>query len=185
MLGVERIISTNSVGGITEALKPRDVVVPYDFIDFTKGRESTFYDEETVHVDVSEVYCPEIRKALIEASSKRGKVFSNAVYACTQGPRFETPAEIRMLAKLGCDIVGMTGLPEAILAREQEICYASICTVTNYAAGIAKTKLTATEVKEIVQQNQEKLKQIIIEAIKKIPKERRCKCKHALEGARM
>jgi 5'-methylthioadenosine phosphorylase len=160
-------------------------VVPFDFIDFTRGRDYTFYEEEVVHIDVSEPYCPEVRRALIQGADEYGKVFSNAVYACTQGPRFETPSEIRMLSKLGCDIVGMTGYPEVVLAREQEICYASICTVTNYAAGISEKKLTATEVVEVVRENEEKIKKIIASAIEKIPKERKCGCSKALEGAKM
>ncbi len=186
MLKAERIISTNSVGAINKRLAPGNIVIPHDFIDFAKGRDSTFYDKEVVHIDVSEPYCPELRKALATASGKiAGKVFSSAVYACTQGPRFETPAEIRVLHKLGCDIVGMTGVPEVTLAREAEICYAAICTVTNFAAGIAKKKLTATEVKDIVKKNQENLKKILVETINNIPEERECGCKDALKGARM
>jgi 5'-methylthioadenosine phosphorylase len=191
MLGVKRIISTNSVGGINEKFSPRDIVIPHDFIDFTKHREVTFYDDKVVHVDVSNPYCPEVREALIKGCDKvvnkvfNGSVHTCSVYACTEGPRFETPAEIRTLRMLGCDIVGMTGLPEAVLARELEVCYASICTVTNYAAGISREKLTATEVKEIIEENQETLKRIIVETIKKIPKERNCACKDALKGARM
>jgi 5'-methylthioadenosine phosphorylase len=186
MLKAERIISTNSVGAINKRLAPGNIVIPHDFIDFAKGRDSTFYDKEVVHIDVSEPYCPELRKALATASGKiAGKVFSSAVYACTQGPRFETPAEIRVLHKLGCDIVGMTGVPEVTLAREAEICYAAICTVTNFAAGIAKKKLTATEVKDVVKKNQENLKKILVETINNIPEERECGCKDALKGARM
>ncbi|MFH1774104.1 MAG: S-methyl-5'-thioadenosine phosphorylase [Methanobacteriota archaeon] len=186
MLKAERIISTNSVGAINKRLAPGNIVIPHDFIDFAKGRDSTFYDKEVVHIDVSEPYCPELRKALATASGKiAGKVFSSAVYACTQGPRFETPAEIRVLHKLGCDIVGMTGVPEVTLAREAEICYAAICTVTNFAAGIAKKKLTATEVKDVVKKNQENLKKILVEVINNIPEERECGCKDALKGARM
>jgi len=186
MLKAERIISTNSVGAINKKLAPGNIVIPHDFIDFAKGRDSTFYDKEAVHIDVSEPYCPELRKALATAGEKiAGKVFSSAVYACTQGPRFETPAEIRMLHKLGCDIVGMTGVPEATLAREAEICYAAICTVTNFAAGIAKKKLTAAEVKNIVRKNQENLKKILVEVINNIPEERECGCRNALKGARM
>ncbi len=186
MLKVERIFSTNSVGAINKKLAPGNIVIPHDFVDFTKGRDSTFYDKEVAHIDVSEPYCPELRRALARASEKVvGRVFSSAVYACTQGPRFETPAEIRMLHKLGCDIVGMTGVPEVVLAREVEICYAAICTVTNFAAGIAKKKLTAIEVRDVVKKNQENLKKILVEAISNIPEERECGCKHALKGAKL
>lgn len=184
-LGVERILAINSVGGISQFLSPGDFIVPNDFIDFTH-RKSTFYDDKVVHIDVSEPYCPELRECLVKAAEKIvGKVFDGGVYACTNGPRFETKAEIRMLAKLGCDIVGMTGLPEAVLAREVEICYASICLVTNYACGISKSKLTATEVIELVRDKEKELRKILIKAIMLIPEERKCLCTRALEGARL
>ena len=186
LLGVARIIATNSVGCISPDLKPGGVVLPDDFIDFTKSRVGTFYDSEVVHVDVSEPYCPELRKALLIAGEKQGiDVKNGGVYACTEGPRFETPAEIKLLGKLGADLVGMTGLPEAALAREQEMCYASLCTVTNYAAGIARHKLTVTEVLEIVAKNQENLRRILAKAVNLVPRDRRCGCKDALKGARV
>jgi 5'-methylthioadenosine phosphorylase len=184
-LGVERIISTNSVGGINQDFKPGHIAVPHDFIDFTKARAATFYDDEVVHVDVSTPYCNEVRTALIEASRDAGEVHDKAVYACTEGPRFETPAEIKMLRSLGCDVVGMTGVPEVTLARELEMCYASICTVTNYAAGMGKEKLTATEVMEIVEGNRERVKEVLTRAVLKLPKERNCLCGDALKGARV
>ena len=185
-LGVTRIIATNSVGGINPELAPGDVVVPHDFIDFTRTRKATFYDDEAVHIDMTQPYCPELREALISAARESaGKVVERGVYAATEGPRFETPAEIRMLAQLGCDIVGMTGFPEVVLARELEICYASIATVTNYAAGIKQKKLTATEVIEVVKQNEATLKNIILRAIELIPEHRHCPCASALDEAKV
>ena len=181
--GVDRIISMNSVGGINESFTPGDVVIPHDFLDFTKGRESTFYDNGVVHIDVSSPYCPEVRNALIKAAEPVSNVFSEGVYACTQGPRFETPSEIRMIKTLGGDIVGMTGVPEVVLARELEICYGSVCIVANYAAGISKGKLIAAEVTEIVKKNEEILRKIIADAIKGLPERRECACGQALEGA--
>ncbi|NOZ58666.1 MAG: S-methyl-5'-thioadenosine phosphorylase [Euryarchaeota archaeon] len=184
-LGVGRIIATNSVGGINPELSPGDLVVPHDFIDFTRTRRVTFYDTQAVHVDMSQPYCPELREALIRAGRGAGGVKERGVYAATEGPRFETPAEIRMLSMLGCDIVGMTGIPEAVLARELEICYASIATVTNYAAGTKQEKLTATEVVEVVRRNEERLRRLIQEAVGLIPEERNCPCATALEEARV
>ncbi len=185
-LGVERIISTNSVGAINENLHPKDVVIPDDFIDFTKRRDLTFFDNETVHIDVFDPYCPEIRDALTKAADLTvKKVFKSAVYACTEGPRFETRAEIRMMRTLGCDIVGMVGIPEVVLAREQEICYASVCMVTNYACGILEEKLTVSEVMEIVKENQGNIKKIVTKAIEMVKEERDCECKNALKGARV
>jgi 5'-methylthioadenosine phosphorylase len=160
-------------------------VVPHDFIDFTRTRRATFYDSEAVHVDMTKPYCEELREVLIRAGKRAGGVKARGVYAATEGPRFETPAEIRMLSQLGCDIVGMTALPEAVLARELEMCYASIATVTNYAAGIKQEKLTATEVVEVVRRNEERLKKLILEAVRLVPRERNCPCASALEEARV
>lgn len=185
-LDVTRVFATNSVGGINPSLKPGDIVLPHDFADFTRSRCTTFYNDEVVHVDVGEPYCRELRAALDKAAKKTASmVHDRAVYACTEGPRFETPAEIRMLRSLACDIVGMTGMPEAVLARELEMCYASLCIVTNYAAGIAKEKLTASEVLEIVGENQEKIRRTLMEAVLQVPEKRRCSCKDALKGARV
>jgi 5'-methylthioadenosine phosphorylase len=186
LLGVTRVIATNSVGCINPELKPRDIVLPHDFIDFTKGRVGTFYDAEAVHVDMREPYCRELKEVLLRAAKKvKIEVKDGGVYGCTEGPRFETPAEIRMMGQLGCDLVGMTGLPEAVLAKEQEICYASICTVTNYAAGISTDKLTASEVLEIITESQKKLRNFLAAAVLLVPEKRRCTCKDALQGAKV
>ncbi len=186
LLGVERIISLNSVGAINDNFKPGDVVVPDDFVDFSKSRSYTFFDDSTVHIDVSYPYCPEIRRVLIDAAERvSGRVFDGGVYVCTEGPRFETRAEIRMLRQLGGDVVGMVGLPEVVLAREKEMCYASICTVTNYAAGITNDKLTISEVRKVIAGNHEMLKNIIIDAVNGLPGESKCDCKSALADAKV
>ena len=184
-LGVERILATNAVGAINLNFKPGDLVVPHDFIDFTKLRSTTFYDEEPVtHVDFSQPYCPEIRKLLVENAEKLGlKVWDRAVLVCTEGPRYETPAEIEMFKRLGCDVVGMTGVPEAVLARELEICYAPICYVSNMAAGIQE-RLTALEVSKVSKQFIPKIKQLLIKTVETLPHKRNCPCAHALEHAR-
>ena len=113
-LGVERIIATNAVGSINTTYNPGELAIPEDIIDFTKSRTSTFFEGSPVtHVDVSQPYCPELRKILIDcAKSSKTKAWGNSVMAATEGPRYETPAEIRMLRTLGGDIVGMTGAPE-------------------------------------------------------------------------
>ena len=186
-LGVERIIATNAVGAIDKELEPGDIVLPSDLIDFTKSRRNTFYDGSPVtHVDVSEPYCPVVRRSLIEAASNLGKNAERpVVMACTEGPRYETPAEIRMLGTLGCGIVGMTGAPEAFLARELEICYASICFVSNMAAGLQRT-LSAREVEERGRDSGQLLNKIIIQGIERIPESRRgCSCARALSSARL
>lgn len=178
-LGVRQIIATNAVGSLKRSIGPGDFVVPHDFLDFTRSRPSTFYDEKTVHVDMTEPYCRNIRSALSGSSG----VVDGGVYVCTEGPRFETPAEIRMFHTLGGTVVGMTGLPEAVLARELEMCYASICLVSNYAASISPSKLTIDEVFEIMDEKKNDLIDIIDAAIRDLKTEQSCPCQHALRGA--
>ena len=186
-MGVERVMAINAVGAINISFKPGDIVVPKDFVDFTKSRPTTFYDEAPVtHIDVSQPYCPEIRKLLIEHAEKTGlRLWDNAVLVCTEGPRFETPAEIEMFKRLGFDVVGMTGAPEAVLARELEMCYASLCFVSNMAAGMQK-RLTPSEVSKVSKQIMPKIEQILIETVKALPLEREgeCPCINALKDAR-
>jgi 5'-methylthioadenosine phosphorylase len=186
-VGVERIIAVNAVGAINTSFKPGDIVVPHDFADFTKTRPTTFYDEDPVtHIDVSQPYCPEIRKMLVESAEKLGlHVWSKAVLVCTEGPRFETPAEIEMFRRLSFDVVGMTGVPEAVLARELEICYACVCFISNMAAGMQK-RLTPKEVFEVSRRVQPKISQLLIETVKALPIERKnCPCMNALKDARL
>jgi len=185
-LGVTRIIATNAVGAVNEEYKPGDFVVPRDIIDFTKMRSQTFYDEAPVtHIDVTSPYCPELMSLLLGASRKHTKrVRKNAIFACMEGPRYETPAEIRMLRKLGADIVGMTAAPETFLARELEMCYATICFVSNMAAGI-QARLTTEEVIKVAGNVMPKLKLILKEVAGTIPRERRCVCSRALQGAKI
>jgi 5'-methylthioadenosine phosphorylase len=178
-LGVDRIIATNAVGSLEREVEPGDFVIPHDFIDFTKLRNGTFYDDRTVHIDVTEPYCNELRKII----SSSGKVVDGGIYVCTEGPRFETPAEIQMFRVLGGTVVGMTGLPEAVLARELEICYASISTVSNYAASISPSNLTIDEVFEIMDEKKHDLLKLIDTAISKMSIERSCQCMGALKGA--
>ncbi len=186
-LGVERIIATNAVGAIDKQLEPGAVVVPMDLVDLTRSRPNTFYDGQPVtHVDVSEPYCPVVRKSLVGAALGLGKqAEGNIVMACTEGPRYETPAEVRMLATLGCGIVGMTGAPEAFLARELEMCYASLCFVSNMAAGLQRT-LSAREVEDRGRDAGQILNKIIIGAIENMPESRKnCSCARALSSAQL
>jgi 5'-methylthioadenosine phosphorylase len=186
-MGVERILATNAVGAINRDLRPGEVVVPHDFVDFTKSRSTTFYDDAPVtHIDVSQPYCPKIRKMLIENARKHGlSVWEKAVLVCTEGPRYETPAEIEVFGRLGCDIVGMTGFPEVALARELEMCYASICYVSNKAAGMQQ-RLTALEVSRVSKQILPRIGEVLTETINDLPLERGndCPCANALRDAR-
>jgi len=186
LLGVERVFATNAVGAINERLKPGDLIVPHDFLDFTKFRRGTFYDDAPVtHIDMSQPYCPEIRSALTSAAKHISEsVWDKAVLACTEGPRYETPAEVKMLRSFGCDIVGMTVLPEAVLARELEMCYASLCYVSNMAAGLQEHQ-TISELTEIAKKKKSVIEQVLKEAIVLLPKTRDCVCARALKDARV
>ena len=178
-LGVDRIIATNAVGSLEREIEPGDFVIPHDFIDFTKLRNGTFYDDRTVHIDVTDPYCSELRKTICSS----GKVIDGGIYVCTEGPRFETPAEIQMFRMLGGTVVGMTGLPEAVLARELEMCYASISTVSNYAASISPSNLTIDEVFDIMDRKKHDLLTLMDTAISNMAEERTCHCIGALKGA--
>ncbi|MEM2102584.1 MAG: S-methyl-5'-thioadenosine phosphorylase [Candidatus Bathyarchaeia archaeon] len=184
-LGVQRIIATNAVGAINKDLKPGKLVIPHDFIDFTKLRPTTFYESAPVtHVDMSQPYCPEIRASLIKAAKQSGiDIWENGVLVCTEGPRLETPAEIEMFRRLGVDVVGMTGVPEAVLARELGICYAPVCFVTNMAAGMQK-RLTTSEVRKVAKKISPALEKLLRETVKDLSIKRNCLCPHALEHAR-
>jgi 5'-methylthioadenosine phosphorylase len=186
MLNVERILATNAVGAINLKYKPSDLIIPGDFIDFTKCRPYTFYDEAPVtHVDVTHLYCPELRAHLLKSANKRtNRIWNDAVYLCTEGPRYESPAEIKMYRSFGCDIVGMTGLPEAILVHELNICYATLCYVSNMAAGIQK-RVSSQEVLEESQKIGKIIKALLVETVETIPKKRNCPCSQTLEGARV
>ncbi len=187
-LGVERIISINAVGGIKKGLKPGDIVILDQIIDMTKNRKSTFYDggEGVVHIDFTEPYCPDIRKILLKAGKNARVALKNGgAYVAVEGPRLETSAEIRSFAMLGGDVVGMTVMPEASLARELEICYSGISVVANYAAGIKKKKLTTKEVMEEMAASTEKLKDLLKETFALIKEERACACGEALKDAKI
>lgn len=184
-LGVSQIISFNAVGGINRDLKPGDIVVPDNGIDMTNGRASTFFDEDNIiHIDLTYPFCSEMRNKTIELSKRLSfEIKKSGVYVCTNGPRLETAAEIKMYKILGADIVGMTLFPEVALAREAEICYMCISIVTNYAAGISKTKLTTTEVIETVRKSEDKLKSILSLYIDNLIDTSKCGCKKALANA--
>jgi 5'-methylthioinosine phosphorylase len=138
-----RIVSVASVGGIRADLAPGAVVVPHQIIDYTHGRNNSFFeggDSQVVHVDFTHPYDAFLREQLLQSGVRCGEnLFNGAVYAATQGPRLETAAEINRLERDGVEIVGMTGMPEAVLARELDIPYAAVCVVANWAAGRANS----------------------------------------------
>ena len=138
---VKYIVSVASVGGIHPALKPGTLAIPEQIIDYTYGREFTYFDggdRSVVHVDFTHPYCEPLRQRLLQAASAAGEaIHEGGTYAATQGPRLESAAEIDRLERDGADMVGMTGMPEAALARELGLCYAAIAVIVNYGAGRA------------------------------------------------
>jgi len=137
--GVDRVIAVNAVGGIGPDFAPGTLVVPHQLMDYSWGREHSFCDGQEAalqHIDFTHPYSPAMRSVLLQAGARAGlAVKDGGVYAVTQGPRLETAAEINRLERDGCDIVGMTGMPEAALARELGIEYACCAVVVNWAAG--------------------------------------------------
>ena len=138
-LNLSRVIAVASVGGIRTNFTPGTAAIPDQIIDYTHGRKYTYYegiDKPVTHIDFTEPYCQITRKCLLDAAKwANEKVIDGGVYGATQGPRLETAAEINRLERDGVDMVGMTGMPEAALAKELGLCYATIAVVANYAAG--------------------------------------------------
>lgn len=186
-LGVERILSISAVGGINLDLKPGMFVIPDQIVDMTSKRESTFYDSaEVVHIDFTEPFCPELRSYVLKAGEKVGiELHKSGTYVCVEGPRLETKAEIRIYKNMGIDIVGMTVMPEATLAREAELCFACISIVTNYAAGVTGKKLTTTEVIDVMKYSSQKVESLLRNTFNLINSKRSCPCQSALRDARM
>jgi len=180
-LNVDAIIATAAVGTLRRGMPPGSRVVIDQFIDFTKCRSLTFYEGEdslVVHTDVTEPYCPEVRAAILRAGTAlHQSVIDGGCYVCCEGPRFETPAEIEMIGQWGGDLVGMTNIPEVVLAREAGLCYATIALPTNYAAGISTTMLNHQEVLEEMDKGKADLDKLIATCVSEIKPEHSCKCK--------
>jgi 5'-methylthioadenosine phosphorylase len=183
-LGVQRILAPTTVGSLKEEYKPGDVVFVDQFIDRTTRREQSFYTGSKVcHISVAEPMCPELRKVLMDVADESNiRHHKTGTYVCIEGPRFSTKAESKMFRSWGADVVGMTLVPECVLAREAEICYASISSVTDYDVW-KDHPVSAEEIGKTMQKNIGNLRKIIIETVGKIPKNRTCECKSALKSA--
>src|SRR5262245_13621730 len=185
-LGVKRIIAPSAVGSLQENYKPGDIAIPDQFVDFTKKRKYTFYDgEQVAHVSLADPFCPELRDIAIDKTRKlEFAVHNRATYICIEGPRFSTRAESKFYRDImTADIIGMTLVPEVSLAREAEICYVSIATVTDYDVWSDKP-VSSSEIIETLAKNVEKTKKLIPELVHEIPTAReKCTCGSALEGA--
>jgi len=188
-LGVKNILATGAVGSLNPAMQPGHFIFVDQFLDFTKSRQHTFFDggmSGVVHVDMTEPYCQQLREVLSRAARSLGFTSHPAgTYVSCEGPRFETSAEIKMYRLLGGDLVGMTSVPEANLAREAEMCYATIAMVTNYAAGISPTRLTHQEVIDVMMQNGENIRRLVMQAIHWLDLERSCSCHTALDQTKL
>lgn len=165
-LGVEYVLATNAVGSLRLDMPPGTFVLLSDFIDFTRHRSLTYFPaEQWQHVDFSIPYDPEIREAILQSAKKRNMgIVPNATYLCCDGPRFESPAEIKMFSSWGADIVGMTGIPEAIFAREAGMKYASLGLVTNYGAGLTQNPVEHTQVVARMASHTEQIKELLLES---------------------
>lgn len=179
-VGCEAIVATSAVGSLWPARRPPSLCLPAQILDFTWGRASTFFDDQLHCVDFTEPFCPRLRSLLRQAAGVAGEtVADDVVYACMQGPRFETAAEITMLRGLGADVVGMTLMPEAVLAREKGLCYASLCVVTNLAAGLEGHHPTTNEVGETMQAYKETVVNILTQVVQSYAEAPDCPCHHA------
>ncbi|WP_268541304.1 S-methyl-5'-thioadenosine phosphorylase [Candidatus Nitrosotenuis cloacae] len=183
-LGIKRIIAPSAVGSLKEELPPGTFVLPTQFLDFTKSRKGTFSEEgKVIHISVADPFCPELQSAIIRAAKTQNiPIHTDRTYVCIEGPRFSTKAESKFYKSTGADIIGMTLVPECQLAREAQMCYASICTVTDYDVW-AEKPVTAKEVIETLKKNVENTKRLLTSIPDEIPQERRCFCEKALEEA--
>jgi 5'-methylthioadenosine phosphorylase len=187
-LGVERIISASAVGSLREDLHPLDMVLPLQFFDRTVSRASTFFGKGIVaHVSFAQPVCPTVVNALAKAcTDSEVRHHLGGTYICIEGPAFSTIAESNTYRAWGMDVVGMTNLQEAKLAREAEICYATLAMVTDYDCWHPQhDAVTVSEVIEYLGRNVKNAQQIIRSAVRELPKERDCKCGSALAHAIM
>lgn len=170
-LKVNWVLATAAVGSLHQQLPPGRVVVVDQFIDWTRCRPHTFFDRDSVvHTDFTEPYCPTLRRLLATQLAARGLDFTETgCYVCTEGPRYETPAEVRALFALGGQVVGMTNVPEVVLAREAGLCYALAAVVTNYGAGLSSEKLDHRQVVELMGRVRPRLLEAITAALREVP----------------
>jgi 5'-methylthioadenosine phosphorylase len=181
---VQWILAPCAVGSLKEEFKPGDLVFVDQFIDRTTRREQSFYTGPQVcHITVAEPTCPELRKILTKvATNLKIRHHDSGTYVCIEGPRFSTKAESKLFRSWGADVIGMTLVPECVLAREAQMCYASIATVTDYDVW-KEHPVNTQEIMKTMKESVEKVKQLITEATSKIPKTRKCECAVALKNA--
>jgi len=184
-LGVEQIISISACGSLKEELKPRDIVIPDQLFDRTRQRPYTFFGEGIVaHIGFANPYCPELSRILYGVAKElEFPVHLGGTYVCIEGPQFSTKAESKVFRSLGFSIIGMTNLPEAKLAREAEVCYATLGLVTDYDVWKEGEEVSVEKVIGNLLANIEKVKKLIKAAIPRLERERKCECASALKYA--
>lgn len=182
MLGVTHILATCAVGSMNPDFMPGDIIVVNDFIDMTQGRSQTFYENNNgvAHVDMSDPYCKTLRENIYDYFRHEGVIIKGeGVYVCTEGPRFETASEIRMYRMMGSDIVGMTNVPEVVLAKELGMCYAAVGIVTNWCTGMKDT-IVGHEIEAIMANNKQAITESYLKILTGHLTQEDCKCNDAL-----
>ena len=187
-VGVRQVVAPNAVGSLTVLNGPGTLIVPDQVVDRTRGRASTFYDEDgAVHVQFADPYCPVGRAAAVDAAADSGwHPVQDGTLVVIEGPRFSSRAESRWYADQGWALVGMTGLPEAVLARELALCYTPLCLVTDLDAGVEEGEgVTQEEVLSEFAANVARLRDLLMKVIAALPAERACPCPRALDGLQL
>jgi 5'-methylthioinosine phosphorylase len=165
-IGVDYVVGMATVGGIRDDMPPETIAIPDQIIDYTWGRGNTFFENdlsEVTHIDFTEPYCCKLREALINAANNAVvDIKTQATYGATQGPRLETAMEIKRMQSDGCDLVGMTGMPEAALAKELDLCYAHCSVVANWAAGIGDEPITMEGIETHMRQGMNKVYALLL-----------------------
>ncbi|HHW01924.1 MAG TPA: S-methyl-5'-thioinosine phosphorylase [Thermoanaerobacterales bacterium] len=183
-LGVKYVYATAAVGSCNEDFAPGDIVVIKDFIDFTKARPMTFYEggkEGVAHVDMSAPYCKNLRKKFYDVAKQDAiDVKGDAVYVCTEGPRFETLHEVKMYRQLGGDVIGMTNVPEVVLAKELGMCYAAVGIVTNWCTGLKGEAIMMHDIEGALAKSKEKVTRAFIKCLAGDLSQENCSCSKAL-----
>ncbi len=190
-LGVQWLIGPCAAGSLQAAVRPGDFVVCDQFVDRTWGRADTFYDGPvTTHVSAADPYCPTLRRLAVDAAKAVGiPVRDRGTVVVIQGPRFSTRSESRWFRDQGWEVINMTNYPECILARELELCYVNISLITDYDVGVegdpSVDPVSHESVLRVFQENNERLRRLLVALIGRMPKTRDCSCGHALATARI
>lgn len=171
-IGVKKIIAVAAVGGIRKDMAPGQIAVPDQIIDYTYGRKHTFFEGElshVTHIDFSHPYCEDMRQALLGGfAATKIEGINNGTYGATQGPRLESAAEINRMERDGCDLVGMTGMPEAALAKELGLCYACYAVIANWGAGRGAKEISMKEIEQHMEVGMKNIRKLIAAALPKL-----------------